>query len=115
MNGSQIIWMELSLRLFGFLPSESTYTIWTALISDRDAFLDQDFGLGYEEDTFLEPDFSLDYENGRLPGSGFQLRALDYASFKLCKRVPSWNQISAWIIKGDAFLDLDFSLYYERE
>ncbi|GBB98374.1 hypothetical protein RclHR1_32040001 [Rhizophagus clarus] len=48
-------------------------------VSLGDAFLDQDFGLGYEEDTFLEPDFSLDYENGRLPGSGFQLRALDYA------------------------------------
>ncbi|GES82701.1 hypothetical protein RCL_jg11517.t1 [Rhizophagus clarus] len=101
-------------------------------VSLGNVFLDLDFSLDYKEDTFLEPDFSLDYENEHLSGSEFQLRVLDYArkyfpeigfqlgalnyaSLKLCKRMSFWNWIMAWIMKGDAFLNLDFDLYYERE
>ncbi|CAB5379693.1 unnamed protein product [Rhizophagus irregularis] len=66
---------------------------------ERDAFLNLVFGLDYEEErlpglrnTSLDFDFGLGYKEGRLPRLGSQ----------------------AWVIKGNTFLDLDFSLDYIR-
>ncbi|CAB4441764.1 unnamed protein product [Rhizophagus irregularis] len=78
--------------------------LWTSDLNDQLGFLDFDGTPSPWPRTDLD---NLD-NLGRLPGH------------ELRKEAPSWTWISAWamkvwIVKENAFLDLDFSLDYERD